>query len=301
MGRFLSRFMKPIQMQAGILFLLPILAFAGQQPLSTPPQAMSANDLVRRAVENELKPEGNSQHFTYRDQKLKENGSRETKQMISTSQGVMLGRIIAINDKPLDAQQRQKEDQRLQRLLDDPSQLTAKKKEQVEDDERVRKMVGALPDAFIFEYAGSEQGKTGEIKVLKFHPNPNFDPPTRELQVYQGMEGTMKIAVPQNHIVLLEAKLFRQVNFGWGILGHLNPGGQFIIEQSAITPEHWDLTHMKLNFTGKALFFKTINIQEDEWTSDYREVPPLSIAEAIQKLKQSDPEIAVNGSVHSQH
>ena len=301
MGRFLSRFTKPIQMRAGILFLLPILAFAGQQPLSTPPQAMSANDLVRRAVENELKPEGNSQHFTYRDQKLKENGSRETKQMISTSQGVMLGRIIAINDKPLDAQQRQKEDQRLQRLLDDPSQLTAKKKEQVEDDERVRKMVGALPDAFIFEYAGSEQGKTGEIKVLKFHPNPNFDPPTRELQVYQGMEGTMKIAVPQNHIVLLEAKLFRQVNFGWGILGHLNPGGQFIIEQSAITPEHWDLTHMKLNFTGKALFFKTINIQEDEWTSDYREVPPLSIAEAIQKLKQSDPEIAVNGSVHSQH
>jgi hypothetical protein len=291
--------MKAIQLLSAILCMLPMLAFAGQQPPSTFLQPTSANDLVRRAVENELKPESNTQHFTYRDLKLKENGSKETKQMISTRQGVMLGRIIAINGKPLDAQQRQKEDQRLQRLLDDAGQLTAKKKEQSEDDQRVRAMVGALPNAFIFDYAGSEQGKTGEIKLLKFRPNPNFDPPTRELQVYQGMEGTMKIAVPQNRIVLLEAKLFRQVNFGWGILGHLNPGGQFIIEQSEITPQHWDLTHMKLNFTGKALFFKTINIREDEWTSDYQEVPPLSIAEAIQKLKKADPEIAANGGPHS--
>jgi hypothetical protein len=216
--------------------------------------------------------------------------------MISTVQGMMLGRVIAINGKPLDAQQRQKEDQRLQRLLDDPSQLDAKKKQQSEDDQRVRKMVGALPDAFVFEYAETEQDKSGEVKILRFHPNPNYDPPSRELQVYQGMEGTMKIAVPQNRIVLLEAKLFRQVNFGWGILGHLNPGGEFVIEQSEITPQHWDLTHMKLNFTGKALFFKTINIQEDERTSDYQEVPALSLVQAIQKLKQVDTEIASNGN-----
>jgi hypothetical protein len=279
-----------------VLWLSTIFSFAGQQPSSAPNPAIPANDLVRLAVQNELKPESSNQHFMYRDVKLKDNGTRETKQMISTGQGMMLGRVIAINGKPLDAVQRQKEDQRLQRLLDDPSQLDAKKKQQTEDDQRVRKMVGALADAFVFEYAGTEQDKSGEVKILRFHPNPNYDPPSRELQVYQGMEGTMKIAVPQNRIVLLEAKLFRQVNFGWGILGHLNPGGEFVIEQSEITPQHWDLTHMKLNFTGKALFFKTINIQEDEQTSDYREVPALSLAQAIQKLKQVDTEIASNGN-----
>lgn len=279
-----------------VLWLSTIFSFAAQQPSSAANPAIPANDLVRLAVQNELKPESSNQHFMYRDVKLKDNGTRETKQMISTGQGMMLGRVIAINGKPLDAVQRQKEDQRLQRLLDDPSQLDAKKKQQTEDDQRVRKMVGALPDAFVFEYAGTEQDKSGEVKILRFHPNPNYDPPSRELQVYQGMEGTMKIAVPQNRIVLLEAKLFRQVNFGWGILGHLNPGGEFVIEQSEITPEHWDLTHMKLNFTGKALFFKTINIQEDEQTSDYREVPALSLAQAIQKLKQVDTEIASNGN-----
>lgn len=244
--------------------------FANQQPAQPGSAQISANDLVRLAAGSELKAENSHLHFMYRDQKKKENGTTETKQMIDTSQGVMLGRTIAVDGKPLDAEQRQKEDQRLQRLIDDPRQLTAKKKEQAEDDQRVRKMVGALPDAFIFEYAGTEQGKTGEVKILKFHPNPKFEPPTRELQVYEGMEGTMKVAVPQNHIVLLQAKLFRQVNFGWGILGHLDPGGEFIIEQTEITKDHWDLTHMKLNFTGKALFFKTINIKEDESTSDYR-------------------------------
>lgn len=281
------------------LLLSTTSSFAGQQPPSTPNPVMPANDLVRLAVQNELKPESSSQHFMYRDVKLKDNGTRETKQMISTGQGMMLGRVIAIDGKPLDAAQRQKEDQRLQRLLDDPSQLEAKKKSQAEDDQRVRKMVGALPDAFVFEYAGTEQDKSGQVKVLRFHPNPNYDPPTRELQVYQGMDGTMKIAVPQNHIVLLHAKLFRQVNFGWGILGHLDPGGEFIIEQSEITPQHWDLTHMKLNFTGKALFFKTIDIHEDERTSDYQEVPALNLAEAIQKLKQAETQIASNGNANS--
>ncbi|HLH09598.1 MAG TPA: hypothetical protein VKW78_20335 [Terriglobales bacterium] len=271
------------------------LAFAGQQSASVNEPQITANELVRLAVANELKAEPAHPHFMYRDVKRKDDGTIQTKQMIDTSQGIMLGRIIAINGKPLGPQQRAQEDARLQRLVDDPSQLTAKSKQQKEDDQRVRTMVGALPDAFIFEYSGTEQGKTGEIKVLKFRPNPNYNPPTRELQVYGGMDGTMKVAVPQNHIVLLEANLFRQVNFGWGILGHLNPGGQFIIEQSAITPEHWDLTHMKLNFTGKALFFKNINIQEDEWTTDYQEVPPLSVAEAVQKLKQVDSEIAANG------
>lgn len=299
MGQMLSP-KTCLKLSVALLWLSSTTTFAGQQAASKP--ELSANDLVRLAVQNELNAAANHSHFTFRDIKRKENGAVETKQMIDTAQGVMLGRIIAINGKPLDAEQRQHEDARLQRLIDDPSQLEAKKKEQKEDDQRVRGMVKALPDAFIFEYTGTEQGKSGEIKVLKFHPNPNFNPPTRELQVYEGMSGTMKIAVPENHIVLLQAKLFRQVNFGWGILGKLNPGGEFIIQQEQITPEHWDLTHMKLNFTGKVLLFKTLNIQEDERTEDYQQVPPLTIAQAIQKLKQIDTEIAANGGLgnHSQ-
>jgi hypothetical protein len=51
---------------------------------------------------------------------------------------------------------------------------------------------------------------------------------------------------------------------------------------------------MVLNFTGRALIFKTIKIEEDETTTDYRPVPPMSIAQAVDLLKKRDGEIAQN-------
>ena len=47
----------------------------------------------------------------------------------------------------LTSDQRQKEDKRLQRLVDDPDALASKQKSQKEDEARTRKMVGAMPDA----------------------------------------------------------------------------------------------------------------------------------------------------------
>ncbi len=271
--------------------LLGGLAFAGQQAAPKPELPSDPAVLVRRTIDNELKPSHSTTRFMYRVTK-KMPDRTETKQMVETSSAV-LGRLIAINGKPLTAEQRQKEDKRLERLVKDPSQMTAKRKEQQDDDARTRKMVGALPDAFVYQYAGIEQrAPWGELVELKFKPNPNFNPPARETMVYKGMEGMMWIAVPQYRLAKIEAKLFRDVTFGWGILGHLDSGGQFQVEQQPITSSDWEPTHMVLNFTGKALLFKTIKIRQDETTSDYRAVPDMSVAQVLELLKKSDGEVA---------
>ena len=153
-------------------------------------------------------------------------------------------------------------------------------------------MVKAIPDAFNFEYVGSEPTKGGEIISLKFTPNPNWVAPNRELRVFEGMSGNMKIAVPQYRMALMQATLFKDVEFGWGILGHLDKGGDFMIEQSQVYGDHWDLTHMKLHFTGKVLLFKSLNIQQDDQTSNYRPVQQMTVAQALDKLKQADTEYA---------
>lgn len=270
--------------------LLAELAIAGQQ-LAQPELPSNPGELVRRTIDNELKPVNNSTYYMYRLTK-KMPDRTETKQMVETGAGV-IGRLIAINGKALSAEQRQKEDKRLERLINDPSAMAAKQKEQQDDDARTRKMVKALPDAFVYQYAGTEQrAPWGEIAVLTFKPNPNFDPPARETMVYKGMQGTMWIAVPQYRLAKIEAKLFRDVTFGWGILGHLDSGGQFEVEQRPIADSYWEPTHMVLNFTGKALLFKTIKIRQDQITSDYRAVPNMSLAQALELLKKSDGEMA---------
>jgi len=247
--------------------------------------------LIRKAIANEEKEGPKPTYFTYRDTKRKKDGSTETKQMMQTPQ-MVLGRIVAINGKPLTAEQRQNEEGRLNRLTNDQEELEKKKKEQKEDDARARKMVRAIPDAFTFQLVRTEQGPSGEVAVFNFVPNPNWVAPDRELQVFTGMSGTLKIAVKPERLSLMQAQLVKDVNFGWGILGKLYKGGDFMIEQSEIAPGHWDVTHMKLHFTGKVLLVKSLNIQEDESTSDYHEVQPMTVEQALNRLREVDIEYA---------
>ncbi len=276
---------------------LSAVTLYAQQP---PKPDLPANpaDLVRKAVKNENQPVTDKTHYTYRLIKKKPDRT-EVREMVETDQGV-IGRLLMVNGKPLSAADRAKEDARLQRLIDDPQQLAQKQKSQKEDDRRTRNMVNALPDAFLYEYAGvTNEQPWGELVNLKFKPNPNFDPPQRETMVYRGMEGTMSIAVPSYHIAKIEARLFRDVTFGWGILGHLDQGGQFIVIQKPLEGTngvHWEPSHMVLNFTGKALVFKTIHINDDDTTVDYRPVPDMTVAQAVDLLKKHDGEMAQNAS-----
>ena len=222
--------------------------------------------------------------------------------MIETDQGV-IGRLLMIDGKPLSPADRDKEDKRLQRLVADPQQLAQKQKSQKDDDRRTRTMVAALPDAFLYEYAGTKNEEPwGELVMLNFKPNPNFDPPQRETMVYKGMQGTMAIAVPANHIAKIEAHLFRDVNFGWGILATSIRAGSFIVEQKPVESSngaHWEPSHMVLHFTGKALIFKTIKINDDEATTDIRPVPNMTAAQAVDLLKKHDGEIAENSGTET--
>ncbi len=283
----MMRFVKGTILLVGLL--QAGLGLASQQPQTELPS--NPGDLVRQTVDNELKTASN--HIYYRFRLTKKLPDRtEMREMIDTSAGV-IGRLVAVNGKPLTPEQRQKEDKRLDRLARDSSAMAAKQKEQQDDEARTRRMVKALPDAFVYEYGGKEQQPPwGELVVLTFKPNPNFSPPSRELMVYKGMQGTLRIATSQYRVAKIEATLFRDVNFGWGILGHLDSGGQFQVEQQPTAKGDWEPTHMVLNFTGKVLLLKTIKIRQDEATSDFHPVPDMSVRQAVELLKKSDQEMA---------
>ncbi len=270
---------------AALLVCLCSLPIAAQDWKANP------RELVKRAIQNEEKESAQKTYFLFRDTNRKKDGRVETKEMIQTPQ-LVLARLVAINGQPLSDEQRSKEEARLNRLTASNDELQKKIKEQHEDDMRARKMVAAIPDAFNFEYVGTEEGKSGQVVVLKFSPNTSWEAPNRELQVFEGMSGTLKIDVKSERLAQMQAQLFKDVEFGWGILGRLYKGGDFLIEQSEIAPGHWETTHMKLHFTGKILFVKSLNIQEDESSSDYRPVQQMNVAEALNKLKQVESEYA---------
>jgi hypothetical protein len=279
-----------------------VLLVAGAAAQSAPPPAtpqVPAQELVRRVIANEEKASQDGVRFLYRLRTEKAKSGAITKELVETNEGVV-ARLIAVNDKPPTAEQRRKDDERLEQLLRDPQARAAKQKQQKDDEKRTNRMLKALPDAFLYGYDGFEAGENGQPMIrLKFKPNPAFSAPSRELQVYYGMEGTALIEPRQERLVRIRARLFKGVNFGWGILGHLDPGGRFDAQQSRVGNDRWEITDMRLRFTGRILLFKSLNIDQHETAFDYRRAPDnLSFAQGIEFLKKQPEFLAEKQNHH---
>lgn len=83
----------------------------------------------------------------------------------------------------------------------------------------------------------------------------------------------------------MHGRLKNEVHFG--ILGHLYPGGTFDVRQAEIGSDHWEMTLLRVNMRSKALFFKTINVQQDEVRSHFRQVPDnLTLTQAKEILQK---------------
>ena len=272
----------------GLLFSFSLLLTASTAAAQQPPQTVSANELVRRVVAHEVAAANAGGHYMYRLRTETPRGS-QTKDIIETRKW-LLGRLVLEDDKPLPPEQRRKDDQRLRRLLTDPAKLRQKEKEEHENEQSVREMVKALPDAFFFEYAGTEEDVSGhQLARLTFKPKPKFRPTSRIVQVYQGMEGTMLVDTTVDRIVRVQARLVRAVNFGWGILGRLHRGGSFLLEQRNVGSGRWAMTILAVHFSGNVLLFKSIHIDSTSTASDFRCMPDdLTLEQGVELLMKND-------------
>jgi len=275
--------------------VLALLAIScGMMRASAQATPESPSELIQKAVDNEIAANDTAARFSFTDLKETSHGS-QTELLIETNEA-MAGMVVAINGKPLTAEQRRAEDSRLARLLNNPDELRRKQKSEKEDSERVDRIMKALPEAFLYEPDGTEiggqsAGKRGDPLVrLKFHPNPKYRPPTRVEQVLEGMQGFVSIDAKQHRIARIDGTLSHEVSFGWGILGHLDKGGHFFVEQADVGGR-WEITRMDLAFSGKILLIKSLTIKSNEVFGDFRSVPPnLTFAQGVEVLKKQAAE-----------
>ena len=265
---------------------------------SFPPPA----ELVRTAVAKEVAAaNGSSMKHMFRDYKKSGQGSQ--KRIYVETREAMAGMTIAYNDKPLTPQQLQGEEGRLAGLLRSPQQLERKRRQEKEEADHTLSIVKALPDAFSFSYDGSENGTAtlghegARLLRLKFRPNPAYHPPSHVEEVLVGMRGVVLIDPEAHRIARIDGTLFKEVTFGWGILGHLDRGGHFLVEQHALGDGSWDISRMSLSFNGKILLFKSIAIKSDEMFSSFQPVPvDTTFAQGVQMLKAERVRLAEGGA-----
>jgi hypothetical protein len=277
--------------------LLTTASLAAQSQSMTVSSYHDPAELMRKAVQNEIKAsQDDSAHFLFRGIKTTPQGS--TTRLYVETKDATAGLVVAYNGKSLTPEQRQAEEARVERFIRNPEELRKKREQEHEYAERTLRIIRAMPNAFVFEYAGEEEGRDGigragdPLVKLNFRPNPNYQPPSHVEDVLTGMQGYVLVDAASYRLASIDGTLFKEVGFGWGILGHLDRGGRFLVQQQEVGDNLWEVSSMTLKFTGKILLLKSLNISSTEIFSGFKRVAPdLTFAQALDLLKKEEASV----------
>jgi hypothetical protein len=261
-------------------------AAPGAQPAAPQePLPQNANDYIRQAVEHELaEQDRDHSHWRYSLHREDDKGTQD-RDVIETAEG-SLSRTLLKFGRPLTTEEREQDEARMNKQISDPAESARHNKRDKDDAEKGKTMLKAIPDAFIFQYDGEEDGSVR----LTFTPNPRYNAPSRELQVFHALRGKIWIDRAQKRLARVEGSLFEDVTFGLGLLGRLNKGGTFTVTQQQVGPQHWEAVAVEINISGHAVIFKTINVKHRERHSDYQRVSDsLTLHQAYDMLHNPNP------------
>jgi hypothetical protein len=277
-----------------VVFLLSTLAAACAESPADP------RALVQMTVENELKAAKDiSSLYRYVLRKETKSGI-SVREMVETKDGIV-AKTLTWNDRQLTPEERAKEDAKLAKLGSSAEEQRKKFAEQRQDASQAMKMLEALPYALLYEYTGTEPIRGREAVRLRFKPNPNFSSSAKETYLFRGAEGNIWIDTQAKRIVKLDGVTTRDVNIGWGLLGHIDKGGKFFLEQAKVGPEKdWRIITLNLDARGKALLFKTIKIHQRQTATDFRQVAPMTVAQAVDLLRTSNSEAKLGTAASAQ-
>lgn len=263
-----------MKLKVAVLAIVLIRVAAAQGPAPNP------NNFVRRVINNELKLEGQDHsHWMFRLDSEKPGKGREIDEVVETKDGD-LSRPLVINGNEVAADRAER---RVQEQIHEPEALRKTLKDKEEDTSRSQTLLKMLPDAFTFAYAG----RRGDLVKLNFSPNPKFKPSGHEAEVFHTMKGNLWLNGKQSRLEEIAGQLVHEVKFGGGMLGHLDPGGDFDVKQAEVAPGFWELTVLNVNMKGKALFFKTIAVQQKYSRTHFQRVrDDLTATEAAELLRK---------------
>jgi hypothetical protein len=242
----------------------------------------ASQELIRQAIANELKSPFVTQNCTYQYHR-QNSGTQETRFMIKTSD-LIIGKLISIGNVPVSQDQQEKEDQRLQQLLTDSRQQDRQRKQQQRFEDQLRALIQAMPAAFRFTESQTESAPDGRSLVhFTFQPSPDFKPANIDLELLRGLAGTMVIDARRKQILQIQAHLFRDVDFGWGLLAHLNKGGTFLLEREPAAGTSENIRNFSMAVNGRILVLKKFDLHWDfDHFACFRQ--PVGLAAAIGML-----------------
>jgi len=216
--------------------------------------------------------------------------------------------LVKKDGKPLSEEEQKKENDRVQKEIQDIEKRDAKKeaKEEKAKEEGKDKGVDEEPgiETFLracqFVNPRRERFRGQDVLVFDFEPNPEFKPHKLVEKVVHELAGVVWIDEKAHDVARLEAYFVGDFRFGGGVIANLQKGTSFVFEQGYINNEVWLPTYEEAHVGVRVLLVKAIKVNEVTRYSDYKKFNVESIAAIGKPKRASDaaaPSPATEGSV----
>ncbi len=249
------------------------------------PETLTARELVKDVTRKEQLARKNPENYYKYVRIEKSPDGTKTSIRIETPSGE-IGEVVSVDGKPPSEQQCRKGADALKKLTTDPKLQQRQAREEKEQSDRIDTLMAAVPDAFIFNYQAKQPGD--RLIVIKFHPNPAFQPPSHEAALLKGMRGTLWVDPASHRLAKIDGTLSKDVNFGWGFLASLHQGGHFAMQQSVVPGGSWKQTFLQVDLDGTKLLLGQLHVHfKDVSQSFVKLADPGTLANAVSMLEHS--------------
>jgi hypothetical protein len=273
----------PEMRNTALLLILMLAAFRGHTE-DLPPPSLPAAQLVREVVYNEMHDHQQHGFWRYWIARRVQNQTM-LEQQVETAGGPITVVTLA-NGHPLSGAARQQEQAQLNHLLVSPQEQARHLRQYGQDEARVGRILTMLPDAFLFDYDGQENG----CYRLRFRPNPSYPTHSTEGRVFHAMSGTVWVDGRYKRLAGLEGRISENVDFGFGLLGRLYKGGWFRLERVRVSATDWKTERLEMHMNIRALLITSFSRETSETRGGFTQVPAgMSVAQGIAMLEQSQP------------
>jgi hypothetical protein len=281
-----------------LLVGLRVSALQDQAAPATPPPAASPLDLTpdangklsqeqmqqlfRVVADKDIENDKRLRNYTYieRDEERKVDGKGDVKSVDVTTYEVMdlygeqVQRLIAKDDKPLDAEDSAKEEKKIQKIIDkrkseseDERKKRAEKEEK--DREEGRKFVHEIADAYDFKLVGTELVGQREAWVIDGEPRPGFVPHLKESKFLSKLRGRVWIDKDDLQLAKMEVECLDTIS--WGLfLARVHKGTRVMLEQTRVNDEVWLPLHFTAKIDVRLALLKEYNVNLEQTFRDYK-------------------------------
>jgi len=239
-------------------------------------------EILRRATEIDRKNLEISRSYTYlerqeqrdldSDGKVKKTESTTTD--VTLLEGSPFRRTVARDDKPLSAKEQRKEEERLQKSIEDrrketPEERANRISEWERKQKKQRDALKELPDAFTFKLVGEEAVNGGDAYVIEGTPKPGYRPTNVTTSIFPKVKLKLWIDKTDYRWVRIDLESLDTITFA-GFLIRVAKGTRARIETVRINNEVWLPKRAEVKGSVRIALLKVVRGEFIFTYSDYK-------------------------------